>query len=299
MSETILCKACKEELPVSNFYFRKDIGKYRNCCKQCKRINTKEEIIKRLDSDTKKCKHCGVDKHKSEYNKAGGGKWLQPYCKQCDKIRKQKHKEKNLERVKKKEHENYLKRRKLVPPHIKKQNEIIRIENLKKASKKYLESLPKLTEEQKKQRRYESGKRYREKNKDKILNNKNKYIRSKEGKIKAAEWQSKMMSNIGFRINKNLRGRVYVALKRGCKSDTTMNLLGCTIDEFKMYFESLFTDGMSWEKYMEGGIHIDHIKPCISFDLTKEEEQRKCFHYTNLQPLWAIDNLKKGTKIYE
>jgi hypothetical protein len=50
-------------------------------------------------------------------------------------------------------------------------------------------------------------------------------------------------------------------------------------------------------KAIRNGWHIDHIKPCSSFDLTKEEEQRKCFHYTNLQPLWATDNRKKADKI--
>ena len=55
-----------------------------------------------------------------------------------------------------------------------------------------------------------------------------------------------------------------------------------------------FVSGMSWENY--GKWHIDHIKPCASFNLLEEDEQKKCFHYTNLQPLWAKDNLKKGGK---
>ena len=54
---------------------------------------------------------------------------------------------------------------------------------------------------------------------------------------------------------------------------------------------------MSWENY--GEWHIDHIKPCASFALSIEEEQHKCFHYSNLQPLWSIDNLKKGSKEME
>lgn len=54
---------------------------------------------------------------------------------------------------------------------------------------------------------------------------------------------------------------------------------------------------MSWKKYLEGGIHIDHKIPCKLFDLTKPEEQKKCFHYTNLQPLWELDNLRKGSSL--
>jgi len=55
---------------------------------------------------------------------------------------------------------------------------------------------------------------------------------------------------------------------------------------------------MTWSNYGKGW-HIDHIKPCASFDLSNPEQQKICFHYTNLQPLWAIDNIKKGAKFTE
>jgi len=71
-----------------------------------------------------------------------------------------------------------------------------------------------------------------------------------------------------------------------------MDLIGESPQFVKNYLTLKFTDGMSWENH--GKWHIDHIKPCCSFDLTKPEEQQKCFHYTNLQPLWAKDNLRKG-----
>lgn len=61
------------------------------------------------------------------------------------------------------------------------------------------------------------------------------------------------------------------------------------------HLENLFVEGMSWGKH--GEWHIDHIKPCISFDLTIPQQQKECFHYTNLQPLWAKDNLVKSNKI--
>jgi len=71
-----------------------------------------------------------------------------------------------------------------------------------------------------------------------------------------------------------------------------MKLVGCSIDFLKQHLENKFKPGMSWKNY--GKWHIDHIRPCASFDLRKPAEQKKCFHYSNLQPLWAKENLVKG-----
>jgi len=91
-----------------------------------------------------------------------------------------------------------------------------------------------------------------------------------------------------FKILTILRGRIVDVLKGHSKSDTTISMLGCTIKEFWIHLEKKFTKGMTRENH--GEWHVDHIIPCASFDLSKPEEQAKCFHYTNLQPLRAIDN---------
>ena len=96
-----------------------------------------------------------------------------------------------------------------------------------------------------------------------------------------------------FRLLDNLRSRVRKALHRNSKSAATKALLGICVDECRKYIEALFTEGMSWDS----DIHIDHIVPCASFDLSDPEQQRACFHYTNLQPLWGPDNLKKSDRI--
>ena len=72
-------------------------------------------------------------------------------------------------------------------------------------------------------------------------------------------------------------------------------MLGCSIEFFMEYIEKQFKSGMTWQNY--GAWHVDHVRPCASFDLTDHEQQKICFHYSNLQPLWAVDNLKKGAKI--
>jgi len=101
-----------------------------------------------------------------------------------------------------------------------------------------------------------------------------------------------------FRITGNLRHRVNQAIKGNNKSTKSLKLIGCSIQNLKNHLELKFTKGMSWSNY--GKWHIDHIRPCVSFNLSKSKEQRKCFHYTNLQPLWARDNLVKHTsKKYE
>ena len=99
-----------------------------------------------------------------------------------------------------------------------------------------------------------------------------------------------------FKLERNLRCRLWHALKnqKADKKYRTKQLTGCELPFLKGYLEAKFTEGMSWENH--GEWHLDHIKPCCSFDLKDDEEQKKCFHYTNLQPLWAQDNLSKGGK---
>ena len=99
-----------------------------------------------------------------------------------------------------------------------------------------------------------------------------------------------------FKILKTLRTRLWHALKnqKADKKYRTKQLTGCELPFLKGYLEAKFVEGMTWENH--GEWHLDHIKPCCSFDLKDDEEQKKCFHYTNLQPLWAVENLSKGGK---
>ena len=91
------------------------------------------------------------------------------------------------------------------------------------------------------------------------------------------------------------RTRNAIVRRRAYKTNTTSAFLGCTPAELKAHLESLFLPGMTWENRARW--HIDHIRPCASFDLTDPEQQRCCFHFTNLQPLWARDNLTKGARV--
>lgn len=100
--------------------------------------------------------------------------------------------------------------------------------------------------------------------------------------------------DIDFRLRRRLRARIYLALKGIWKSSRTLDLLGCSIEQLKQHLSEQFTPGMSWDNY--GEWHIDHIRPCASFDLTDPEQQRQCFNYTNLQPLWAVENRYKRDK---
>ena len=99
-----------------------------------------------------------------------------------------------------------------------------------------------------------------------------------------------------YRLMQLVRSRINQVLKNKNlkKTDKVINLLGMNGYNFKKYLESKFKPGMSWKK--RGLIHIDHIIPCSAFDLSKPSEQLKCFHYTNLQPLWAKENLIKSNK---
>lgn len=102
-----------------------------------------------------------------------------------------------------------------------------------------------------------------------------------------------------YRLQRILRSRLTQALddKRAFKWDTAFDLLGCSIDELMAHIQKQWKPGMSWDNYSREGWHIDHIIPCAAFDLTKPEEQCKCFHWSNLQPLWAKENLSKSDRV--
>lgn len=100
-----------------------------------------------------------------------------------------------------------------------------------------------------------------------------------------------------FRVESLIRSRIrkIVAQRGAIKSAKSMDLLGCSIEFFMLYIESLFLPGMSWEN--RELFHLDHIRPCADFDLTDPDQQKICFNYKNMQPLWAEDNLAKKARL--
>jgi len=132
----------------------------------------------------------------------------------------------------------------------------------------------------------------------KLVNKRNRdsYAKNAKARIsKTVEYKRKKRKECPqFRIEDSLRTRVCRALKGLPKVDNTKVLIGCSMKELRQHLELRFTEDMTWDNY--GDWHMGHIKPCCQFDLTKPEQQRKCFSYKNLQPLWAADNLRKGGK---
>lgn len=100
-----------------------------------------------------------------------------------------------------------------------------------------------------------------------------------------------------YRIGNRLRSRIWHAIEAQCgeKAAMTEDLMGCSVAQARRHLEGLFTKGMSWANM--GEWEIDHLAPCARFDLENEEDQRKCFHFSNLQPMWKADNRSKGAKI--
>lgn len=173
-----------------------------------------------------------------------------------------------------------------------KHNKLYRLNNqdkVKKARKKHYDNnIIKIREEKK---------RYCAKNKDKKAIYDIEYRKKNKEKIQQHKknWSLKNKDNILHKIKRNLRRRIHHVIKDGYKSLHSIELLGCDIQFFKTYLESKFYANMTWENYGSYW-HIDHIIPCSHFNLILLEEQKKCFHYTNCQPLLKIDNLRKGDR---
>lgn len=105
-----------------------------------------------------------------------------------------------------------------------------------------------------------------------------------------------LANKIKNKLAANFRTRIIHVLQGRQKSAKSLELLGCSVEMFRDYIQSKFTRGMRWNNYGKFW-HLDHIIPCASFDLTKPDEQRKCFHYSNHQPLEVFENLSKRDSI--
>lgn len=101
-------------------------------------------------------------------------------------------------------------------------------------------------------------------------------------------------TDFNYKLSIVLRSRLSRLVQRG-HSSTALRNLGCSPEEFRKYIASQFKEGMRWRNH--GKWHLDHILPLSSFDLTDPKQLDKACHYTNLQPLWAIDNLRKSNKL--
>lgn len=122
----------------------------------------------------------------------------------------------------------------------------------------------------------ERTKAWRKANPEKVKTTQRKQLRKPHRKMKT-------------RLVKRLKALI------GRKSERYHDLIGCSPKALVTHLQSLFKPGMNWENTHEW--HIDHKIPCRAFDLTKKEERLKCFHYTNLQPLWAAENAAKSDQL--
>jgi hypothetical protein len=161
-----------------------------------------------------------------------------------------------------------------------------RIEYLKNYNKENKEDIKikrKESYENKKDIILQKNREYHQTNKEQIRIRKKNYVKTKR------------KEDIIFKLKMNVRTRIsnFLRTKNIKKDNSTFMLIGCTPEELKVYLENLFRDGMTWEnKHLW---HIDHIIPLSSVE-TKEEIYKLC-HYTNLQPLWSKENIKKSNKI--
>jgi len=252
------------------------------------------------------CKKCQTEKSITEFgnNKTEkDGKNI--YCRECELKRMREYREKNREKINQSSKDyrknNPEKYKETIKKYLQKNPNMTSTERSKKyreneewkekfresSRKSYLKNIDK---------QKEKNKKYRIENKEKIDKLKKDWSNKNKEKVKKINYKSqeKKRKTDGFyRMKKNLRSRIRKFLINETNSKRTKEIVGLDKMDLKLYIQNKFLDGMSWENY--GRWHLDHIKPLSS--AKNNEEVIKLNHYTNLQPLWAEDNIKKGNKL--
>ena len=288
-----ICKECNETLPFSNFYRKNKKPKklVRSCCILCKnKKNNHSQFLWRQSES-------GKNSLKKTYEKRSQVEKEQTRIK-----KEERQKIKEIKRIEREERQrNYNLNREVNRVNKNRRNHLRQkerfkndeefIKKVKEKRKLRIQERLKNDEEYRKKRNEKAAKKLRDKRQN------NEEWRVKENKRKCEKWKERWNNDELFAIKVRMRNLIRNRLKRlgyPKRSDTrTEQILGCNYIILKEYFESKFNDGMNWEN--RGEWHIDHIIP-LSSAKSEEEIYRLC-HYTNLQPLWAEDNLKKSNKI--
>jgi hypothetical protein len=238
-----------------------------------------------METKTKICSKCGVEKELSEFCLRRDTGRYRNSCKDCDNKRQRQYRSNNKEKVSKAKKKYYNKNKERIKEY-KKRYRSENAEIVKERERLYRDNNKEIINA--------NRKKYYENNKEKFKEyNKARYIKNKK-KIREYE-KIRKRNDVGYSMSCKLRSRLRRALKGNYKSGSAIKDLGCSISFLKSYIEKLFEPNMSWNNY--GEWHIDHIVPLASFDLSDREQLLKACHYTNLQPLWAKDNLSKGSKL--
>lgn len=228
-----------------------------------------------MSSIIKTCNQCNESKNLEDFPNSKSGQYGKlARCKACDKINQRNRYLKNREYRIQRSKEYKLKNKDSVS---------------EKNRERYLKQRERKLAYQKQQRsdKPEYMKDYRVKNKERIRQTTN-------------AWQkNKYYTDTSYKLRSILQKRIVAVIKGSHKSASTVELLGCSIEQFKMYLEAQFwkDERIAWVSYGPKGWHIDHIIPCSAFDLSDPTQQKICFHYTNLQPLWCDLNIAKSNKI--
>ena len=217
------------------------------------------------------CRKCKIEKPFSEYYKAACNKdGYKNTCKICENFQAKLYKR------------EYYK----IPENRLRMNKVDNISRIRRKLNNPIEFINK---------KKISDTKYYRLNKDKIDLQKKEYrARTKDARnTYIRKWQKEQNeTNIQFKLARMLRSRVRAALKNNKKSGSAVKDLGCSLKFLKDYLENKFKKGMTWDNH--GKWHLDHIKPLIKFDLLDRREFLEAIHYTNLQPLWAKENMSKG-----
>ena len=145
------------------------------------------------------------------------------------------------------------------------------------------------------ERRIEYQKEHQLKNKERIKEKKKEYnSRPEKKELRRKNVNNRYQTNVNFKLLTLCRARLLAALKGESKSASTMELIGCTMEELRKHIESKFEPWMNWENH--GLWDVDHIIACAKFDMSDPEQQRACFNWSNLQPMEHIANIKKGAR---